>query len=144
MILLTRPRQTKFLYEENARQEKLSILQEMPCARTHHVVTQIDSFFFLPSAIMCEALRQPPNGKISYSKLPDKNRVDWNEQANYTCDQGFVLEGNKTRTCGYPTTEVGLGQWSPDREPICVGEYRSSMKASGSFTPLNLLQHNPL
>ena len=99
-------------------------------------------FFFLLSAIKCEVLRQSPNGKISYSKPPVKNRIDWNEQAIYTCDQGFVLEGNKARTCGYPTTEGGLGQWSPDREPICVGEYRSNMKVSSSFTLLNLFLLN--
>ena len=94
-------------------------------ARTHHVVTQIVSsfvFLFLLSAIKCEALRQPTNGQISYSKPPDKNRVDWNEHANYTCDQGFVLEGNMTRTCGYSRTVGVLGQWSLDREPSCVGE----------------------
>ena len=78
--------------------------------------------FFLRSEIKCQALPQPPNGNISYSKSPYKNRVDWNEQANYTCDQGFEIEGNKTRTCGYPTTKGGLGQWSPERQPSCVGE----------------------
>ena len=104
---------------------------------THHVVTQTDSsfvcIFFLLSAIRCEALQQPPNGEISYSKPPDKNRVDWNEHANYSCDGGFALAGNMTRTCGYSRSDVGLGQWGPDRELSCVGEYtyRSKKKASG-------------
>ena len=77
--------------------------------------------------------RQPPNGEVSYSNQPDKNRVYWNEHvhANYTCDQGFVLAGNMTRTCGYSRTDGGLGQWVPDREPSCVGEYRSKKKTSG-------------
>ena len=95
-------------------------------ARTHNVVTQIDSsfsFLFLLSAIKCESLRQPTNGAISYSNPPDKNKVDWNEHANYTCDQGFVLEGNMTRICGYSRSDGRLGQWSLDREPSCVGEF---------------------
>ena len=110
-------------------------------ARTHHVVTKIDSsfvFFFLLAAIRCEALRQPPNGEISYSKPLDRNRVEWNEHANYTCDQGFVLAGNMTRTCGYSSTDGSLGQWGPDREPSCVGEYRSKKKAWSEFTQFSL------
>ena len=79
--------------------------------------------FFLLSEIKCLALPQPLNGNISYSKSPDKNRVDWNEQANYTCNQGFEIEGINTRTCGYPTAKGGLGQWSPDRQPTCVSKY---------------------
>ena len=86
------------------------------------------SLFFLLSEIKCQALPEPPNGNISYSKSPDKNRVDWREQAIYTCDQGFEIEGNMTRTCGYPTTKGGWGQWSPDRQPSCVGEYLSIKK----------------
>ena len=103
-------------------------------AKIHHVVILIDSyfvlFFILLSAIRCEALRQPSNGEITYSKSPEKNRVDWNEHANYTCHQGFVLAGNMTRTCGYSRTDGGFGQWGPDREPSCVGEYRSKKKDS--------------
>ena len=55
--------------------------------------------------------------------------VDWNEHANYTCDQGFVLAGNMTRTCGNSSTDGSLGQWGPNRDPSCVGEYRSKKKA---------------
>ena len=124
-----------------AHQEKLSFYKRCLVARTHHVVTQIDSSFvcfFLLSAIRCEALRQPPNGEISYSKPPEMNRVDWNEYANYTCDKGFVLAGNMTRTCGYSRTDDGLGQWGPDHEPSCVGEYRFKKKALGEFTHFSL------
>ena len=43
-----------------------------------------------------------------------------------------------TRTCGYSRTEGGLGQWGPDHEPSCVGEYRSKKKALGEVTHFSL------
>ena len=119
---------------------KAVLFQEISCGKhtmlLHKLILLF--FFFSLSAIRCEVLRQPPNGEISYSKPQDKNRVDWNEHANYTCDGGFGLAGNMMRTCGYSTTDGGLGQWVPDHEPSCVGEYRSKKKALGEFTSFSI------
>ena len=60
------------------------------------------------------------NGEISYSNQPDKSRVDWKEHANYTCDEGFVLAGNMTRSCGYSRTDGSLGQWDLIASPAVL------------------------
>ncbi len=52
-------------------------------------------------AITCPPLTAPTNGFVTYSSSTfDKNgNYAFNAMANHSCDTGFVLVGNNTRTC---------------------------------------------
>ena len=65
-------------------------------------------------AIGCGSLNQPNGGQVS------TDGTSLGSQANYSCSEGYVLNGNTTRVC------QNDGQWSGS-EPICEGqgcEYR--------------------
>ena len=52
---------------------------------------------------------------------PDNGRVTWNgitngSTATYTCDKGYELIGDRTRTC------LNTGEWS-GQEPNCTGTH---------------------
>ena len=60
-------------------------------------------------AVPCGTLNSPTNGEVS---------VDGNifgSQANYSCSEGYVLNGNSAQMC------QADGQWSGS-EPRCEGE----------------------
>lgn len=58
----------------------------------------------------CNDLPNPDNGIVSYD-----SRLE-GSIAQYSCNVGFVLEGQSTRLC------QGNGTWSGE-EPTCEGEY---------------------
>ena len=66
---------------------------------------------------MCPTLVPPADGNLVLSGNT------FGETANYTCNTGFILEGDPTLTCG------GDGQWigSP---PVCNRKYLSKMYIS--------------
>ena len=71
--------------------------------------------FYLTTAITCPPLTAPINGFVTYSSsTSDKNgNYAFNAMANHSCDTGFVLVGNNTRTCtgdGSSTTGVFDGE----------------------------------
>ncbi len=65
-------------------------------------------------AITCPLLTAPTNGSVTYSSTSDENgNYAFNAMANHSCDTGFVLVGNNTRTCtgdGSSTTGVFDGE----------------------------------
>ncbi|XP_064388398.1 IgGFc-binding protein-like [Halichondria panicea] len=66
-------------------------------------------------AITCPPLTAPTNGFVTYSSsTSDENgNYAFNAMANHSCDTGFVLVGNNTRTCtgdGSSTTGVFNGE----------------------------------
>ena len=66
-------------------------------------------------AITCPPLTAPTNGFVTYnSSTSDENgNSAFNAMANHSCDTGFVLVGNNTRTCtgdGSSTTGVFDGE----------------------------------
>ena len=63
---------------------------------------------------MCPTLDDPANGNLVLSG----NTVG--ETADYTCNTGFILEGDSTLTCGED------GQWSGS-PPVCNRKYLSKM-----------------
>ena len=81
----------------------------------------VSSASILLSAVQCNSLTRLKNGKITYSTEPSNNIFSWNEQATFSCDEGFTLEGEKNRTCSYPKTDGGLGEWSNGTNQTCVG-----------------------
>ena len=60
-------------------------------------------------AVPCGTLSTPTNGQVS----ADGNT--FHSQANYSCSEGYVLNGNSTRTC------QSDGQWSGS-VPTCEGQ----------------------
>ena len=58
---------------------------------------------------MCPGLSAPENGSVSVSKGEDVGSI-----ATYTCDEGFKLVGQSTRSC------QENGAWD-GTEPLCIG-----------------------
>ena len=65
--------------------------------------------------INCGALGDPANGEVSLSS------TIFNSTATYSCNTGYTLTGDGTRTC----LETGL--WSGS-EPMCTGKYISMVR----------------
>ncbi|XP_064407631.1 uncharacterized protein LOC135352375 isoform X3 [Halichondria panicea] len=67
------------------------------------------------TAITCPPLTAPTNGFVTYrcSTSDENGNYGFNAMANHSCDTGFVLVGNSTRTCtgdGSSTTGVFDGE----------------------------------
>ena len=60
-------------------------------------------------AVQCGTLNNPTYGEVS------ADRNTFGSQANYSCSEGYVLNGNSTRMC------LSDGQWSGS-EPRCEGQ----------------------
>ena len=72
-------------------------------------------------AITCPPLTAPTNGSVTYSSsTSDENgNYAFNAMANHSCDTGFVLVGNNTRTCtGDDSSTTGVF----DGEAFCKCE----------------------
>ena len=61
------------------------------------------------AVVQCGNLSSPVNGQVSV----DSNT--FGSQANYSCSEGYVLNGNSIRMC------QSDGQWSGS-EPTCEGQ----------------------
>ena len=71
-----------------------------------HLQVNIPVYFYLSAVVDCGSLEDPDNGQVNFSN------TTFESTANYTCDLGYSLNGNSTRTC-----EVS-GEWSGD-QPSC-------------------------
>ena len=69
-------------------------------------------------AVSCGNLSSPVDGEVS----ADGNT--FGSQANYSCSEGYVLNGNSTRMC------QSDGQWSGS-EPLCEGQNLLCVHAIG-------------
>ncbi|XP_064385205.1 E-selectin-like [Halichondria panicea] len=87
------------------------------------------------AAITCPPLSNPTNGSVSYSNVPGQgNSYDFNVEATYSCDIGYSLVDNNTRTCtgdGSSTTGSFDGE-SPTCEVITCP--RLSDPSNGTVT----------
>ena len=63
------------------------------------------------SAVLCDELSSPANGDVIW------NGTTSGSTATYTCDSGYQLSGDQTRTC------QNTGVWSGE-EPTCIGSHR--------------------
>ena len=79
--------------------ERMLLLSNMPIKYVHNV-------FLLSTVVNCNALSDPANGQVSTSG------TTFGETATYSCNTGYNLVGDNTRTC--QTT----GNWSGS-EPTC-------------------------
>lgn len=80
-------------------------------------------FLSLCTVADCGPLEDPSDGRVMF------NSTKFNHSATYTCNDGFELEGNRTRTC------QANGEWSGsnstcegilyyDTIPVCNSSYR--------------------
>ena len=74
---------------------------------THIILTS--SHLHFTTAVDCGQLPAPENGLI------DGNLTTFNNTASYSCDTGYELVGDQTRTC------LASGNWSGS-QPSCDGE----------------------
>ncbi len=68
---------------------------------------------FLSLAVDCDSLTNPTNGMVNTST------TTFMSTANYTCDPGYMLDGDMTRTCG------ATGVWS-GTDLTCACECKTS------------------
>ena len=82
---------------------------------------------FSATAITCPPLSNLTNGSLSYSNVPGQNNsYAFNVEVTYSCDTGFALVGNTTRTC---TGDGSSTNGSFDGEaPTCKGESMKNAK----------------
>ena len=66
------------------------------------------------AAVQCGNLSSPLNGQVNVEGNT------FGSQANYSCSEGYVLNGNSTRMC------QSDGQWSGS-EPTCEGQNLSDV-----------------
>ena len=66
----------------------------------------------------CEGLPDPTNGFITLTGMIE------NSVATYNCDEGYILEGDMTRTCQRNAATIP-GVWSGS-EPTCRSEQHIS------------------
>ena len=72
-----------------------------------HLQVNILLYLLCVSAVVdCGSLDDPDNGQVNFSN------TTFESTANYTCDLGYNLNGNSTRTC------EASGEWSGD-PPSC-------------------------
>ena len=60
----------------------------------------------LPTDVECGTLPDPTNGQVSLTG------TNFDSEANYVCDNGYVLTGSSLRVC------QADGEWS-SAEPLC-------------------------
>ncbi len=71
--------------------------------------------------LTCEALFPPTNGGVSIEAGPNSLSGGLGSVATYTCDPGYALAGQRTRTCeDINGGSVTMGTWS-GTQPSCTG-----------------------
>ena len=71
--------------------------------------------------VTCEVLSQPGNGMISFTPGPNSLSRGLGSVATYSCDPGYALVGQTTRTCEDTNGgTVTTGTWS-GAQPYCQG-----------------------
>ena len=88
-----------------------------------HSTFQLDSLYLniTHTVILCSVLTAPDNGTIEFSLTSQLLGVD--TTATYSCDPGYVLVGETTRTCE-DTNSGTTGAWSGD-DPICKNLFKT-------------------
>ena len=71
------------------------------------------------AAIVCSALDELENGQITYD-ADNATDFELNTVATHTCDEGFSLVGQSTRTCMDDDQADTIGVWS-EAAPSCLG-----------------------
>ncbi len=71
--------------------------------------------------LTCEVLSPPTNGGVSIEAGPNSLSGGLGSVATYTCDPGYAVVGQRTRTCEDTNGgTVTMGMWS-GAQPSCNG-----------------------
>ena len=70
--------------------------------------------------VSCPSLDNPSNGTVNCS-LGDDEILSYEDTCNFTCDTGYGLTGNDTRTC------QSDGSWSGSDAVCSRGKYMTSI-----------------
>ncbi len=72
-------------------------------------------------ALSCEGLSPPTNGGVNVQAGPNSLTYGLGSVATYSCDPGYALVGQRTRTCQDNNGgTVTMGTWS-GAPPLCQG-----------------------
>ena len=106
---------------------------------TYTIFQELYIIGFSATAITCPPLSNLTNGSLSYSNVPGQNNsYAFNVEATYSCDTGFSLVDNNTRTC---TGDGSSTNGSFDGEaPTCEGD---SMKNAELCSNILYIQSLP-
>ena len=105
-------------------------------------IQKIDSSFLSLFAlcsytgITCTSLSQINNGLVAYSSSP----FNFGTTATYTCNEGFFLQGDRTRTCGGDGSGLN-GVWSGSA-PVCAGIQYTHLSQKDCASFLTFLKHS--
>ena len=86
--------------------------------------------------VRCVSLNSPANGMVKYiGGKPVNNSVLEGTNATFTCNQGYVLNGNQTLQCSEVTApNIFDGQWT-STEPSCAGMRQIGTIKISPFSP---------
>ena len=70
---------------------------------------KLRNIFLILTAVDCGNLTDPANGQVTHTA-----GTTYGQTATYSCDTGYILVGNRTRTC------EATGNWSGSA-PTCQG-----------------------
>ena len=90
----------------------MRILEILPAVDCKHVLAMYSHNLCYVLAKNCGALPNPNNGEVTYSD------TTYQSVATYSCDAGFELVGDRTRTCSAEETWTGS-------QPECSGRAQS-------------------
>ncbi len=83
--------------------------------------------FFSATAITCPPIFNSLDGSVSYSNVPGQsNSYTFNVMATYSCDTGFSLLGDNTRTCTGDGSSI-IGAFDGE-VPTCESECMNNVK----------------
>ncbi len=91
---------------------------------------------FLLSVILCPEIMAPVNGTLVISTPSPTQPLGVGTTATYSCDTGYVLVGDLTRTCEDSGTGT-VGTWSGSEvDPICesIADTYTGTKRGIEFT----------
>ncbi len=88
-------------------------------------------------AITCPPLTAPTNGFVTYSSsTSDENgNYAFNAMANHSCDTGFVLVGNNTRTCTGDGSSATAAFNGDSEAAICERELMQNITVNITVNP---------
>ena len=76
--------------------------------------------FIFPVIVCPEVMAAPVNGTLVISMPSSAQPLGVGTTATYSCDPGYVLVGDLTRTCEDPGTGTVVGTWSGSEvDPTC-------------------------
>ena len=77
----------------------------------YNLLMYILVIYILYVVVRCTVLSRPSNGQYTYSGW------NYNDNVNFSCNTGYLLRGNSSRTC------LSNGQWSGTQTLCAIGEY---------------------